>query len=76
VTPTPDRPTEREMMTVTGNRPPPYHAEGLAQCLQQIRQACEKGRTICGEKEWLAFDLGFSRIQTINGKMLAEKEPM
>jgi hypothetical protein len=63
-------------MTVTGNAKPPYHLEGLVQCLQQIRQSAEKGQRICEEKEWLAFDLGFSRIQRIVGKMLAEKEPM
>ena len=36
-------------MSVTGNRPPPYHREGTASCLANIRRDCEKLRLIVGE---------------------------
>jgi hypothetical protein len=37
-------------MTVTGNRPPPYHDAGLLQCLRTIKLAAEKALIIIAEK--------------------------
>ncbi|MDD4888663.1 MAG: hypothetical protein PHU85_01940 [Phycisphaerae bacterium] len=42
-------------MPVEGCQPPPYHQQGLAQCLEQIRVAASKGAIIASElgEHWL-----------------------
>ena len=41
-------------MTVTGNKKPPYHTEGLRHCLEQMRRECSAGAVI-------AYEMGQSR---------------
>ena len=36
-------------MSVTGQKKPPYHREGTAQCIASIRQNCAKLQAIFGE---------------------------